>query len=333
MNQLKIALALSLLISIILPSCDSKPKSAPVEEQPTEEGPTEQAATQETPTEEGPAEQTATQETPTEEGPAEQTAALPQQKIEYLKSLQSAMTAAMEEKDFEKAGQLAQEIQKLAVQIQEENNSSKTPESSEKAAESPETTPVIAQESKPVIKESASEPVPQTQRPVEIPKPTPPPKLKLLLDVVPKATSKRDGYYANEEISLKIKVTNQSLKEEVEDVTLHYFIIGKGTTSNNEYSLFNSGEKKFQLGKTHKDRLFELTTDICYNKYWAYGSSGYHKYDAWFVALLDKEGNVVQIKSNKSQFKDFNAFKALDGNSIFDKSLNKIQGRMRYRYN
>lgn len=358
--------ALLLLVSILSSSCDSKPKPAPTEQAPAEQASTGQEQTEEAPAEPAPAdqassevapsdqapiEQTPTEVEPAEEAPTEQPPAEPapteespaaqaprddslkDAKLQYLKVLQASMNAAMEQKDLDKASQLAQEIQKLAAQIQEENNSSKTPESSEKVAESPETTPVIAHESKPVIKESAPEPAPQTQRPVETPKPTPPPKLKLLLDVVPKATSKRDGYYANEEIFLKIKVINQSLKEEIEDVMLHYFIIGKGTTSNNEYSLFNSGEKKFQLGKTHQDRLFELTTDICYNKYWASGSSGAHKYDAWFVALLDKEGNVVQIKSNRSQFKDFNAFKALDKNSIFDKSLKKIQGRMIYRYN
>ena len=316
------------------PADQASSEVAPSDQAPIEQTPTEVEPAEEAPTEQPPAEPAPTEESPTAQAPRDDS--VKDAKLQYLKVLQASMNAAMEQKDLDKAGQLAQEIQKLAAQIQEENNSSKTPESSDKAEESPQTTPVIAQESKPVIKESAPEPVPQTQRPVEIPKPTPPPKLKLLLDVVPKATSKREDYYANEEISLKIKVTNQNLKEEAGDLTLHYFIIGKGTASNNEYTLFNSGEKKFQLGKTHKDRLFELTTDICYNKYWAYGTyggSGYHKYDAWFVALLDKEGNVVQIKSNRSQFKDFNAFKALDKNSIFDKSLKKIQGRMIYRYN
>ncbi|MFZ9965125.1 MAG: hypothetical protein ACO3GO_07940, partial [Terrimicrobiaceae bacterium] len=62
MNISKLSCALLLLLSIISPSCDSKPKPAPTEQAPAEQTPAEQATTDQNSSEAMPTEQ-ATAET------------------------------------------------------------------------------------------------------------------------------------------------------------------------------------------------------------------------------------------------------------------------------
>lgn len=66
-------------------------------------------------------------------------------KLQYLKVLQASMNAAMEQKDMDKASQLAQEIQKLASEINAQNTSSKINEESPEPAESADQNTVVAQ--------------------------------------------------------------------------------------------------------------------------------------------------------------------------------------------
>jgi hypothetical protein len=151
-----------------------------------------------------------------------------------------------------------------------------------------------------------------------------PSKYQIRIDVVPRNSSKKDGYFMNEEVSLKIKVANLSLKEETGPIVLEYFILGKGVKNNDEFVLLDSGGESFELGKTLTDRSFEYTPSPLTNKYGTSSGSGNFKYEAWFVAVLDDEGNVIQIKSNKQTLKDYNLIKDMDKNYRYDKSFNKL---------
>jgi len=158
MYKPKLVGALLLLVSILSSSCDSKPKPSPTEPAPTEQAPaepassevapSEQAPIEQTPTEEAPAEPAPAEEAPTEQQPAEPAPteessdaqaplddSLKDAKLEYLKELQASINAAVEQKDLDKARQLAQEIQKVASEINAPGDLSKTNEESTEPAD------------------------------------------------------------------------------------------------------------------------------------------------------------------------------------------------------
>lgn len=204
MNKPKLVGALLLLVSILSSSCDSKPQPAsiepapaeqtpaaqeqteqvpaepmPAEQEMTEVAPSEQAPIEQTPTEEAPAEPAPAEESPTEQQPAETApteespaAQAPQDdsvkaaKLEYMKALQASMNAAVERKDMDKARQLAQEIQKIASEINAPGDLSKTNEESTEPAESADENPVVAQSNE------AETPAPaETPEPAATPEP------------------------------------------------------------------------------------------------------------------------------------------------------------------
>ena len=193
MNKSKLAGALLLLVSIISPSCDSKPKPAPTEPAPAEQTPIEpapaepastgqqqtelapaepapadqassevapseqslgeqpqaaQAATEQVSAEEPQVEQQPAEPVPTEESPAAQAPrddSVKDAKLQYLRELQASINAAVEQKDMDKARQLAQEIQKVAAEINAPGDLSKTNEESPEPAESADQNTVVAQ--------------------------------------------------------------------------------------------------------------------------------------------------------------------------------------------
>jgi hypothetical protein len=137
----------------------------------------------------------------------------------------------------------------------------------------------------------------------------------------------------NEEINLKIKVANLNLNDKTGPIHMQYYLLGKGTKNSGEYVLFDSGEESFDLGKTHSDRSFEYSTDTFTNKYWVYGGPGFYKYDAWFVVVIDDEGNVIATKSNKQTLKDYDLIKNMEKNFRYDKSFKKLEGVKKYMHN
>ena len=178
MNKSKLVGALLLLVSILSSSCDSKPKPAPIEPAPAEQAPAAQEQTEQAPAEPAPAEQASSEVAPSEQAPIEQTpteeapaedpqveqppaepapteessdAQAPRDdsvkdaKLQYLKVLQASMNAAVEQKDLDKARQLAQEIQKIASEINAPGDLSKTNEESPEPAESADENAVVAQ--------------------------------------------------------------------------------------------------------------------------------------------------------------------------------------------
>lgn len=115
---------------------------------PSDQAPIEQTLTEVEPAEEAPTEQPPAEPAPTEESPAAQAPrddSVKDAKLQYFKVLQASMNAAMEQKDMDKASQLAQEIQKLASEINAQNTSSKINEESPEPAESADQNTVVAQ--------------------------------------------------------------------------------------------------------------------------------------------------------------------------------------------
>ena len=191
MNSSKIACGFLLFLSIISPSCDSKPQPAPTEpaeqtpaepapaeqapagqeqteQAPAEPAPADQASSEVAPSDQAPIEQTPTEEAPAdpepaEESPTEQPPAEPapteespaaqaprddsvkDAKLQYLKVLQASMNAAVERKDLDKARQLAQEIQKIASEINAPGDLSKINVESPEPAESADENTVVVQ--------------------------------------------------------------------------------------------------------------------------------------------------------------------------------------------
>jgi len=384
MNKSKLAGALLLLVSIISPSCDSKPKPAPTEPAPAEQTPaesgpavqtpagqeqTEQAPAEPTPaepsaseeapsdqppSEEAPSEMGQTESTPTEEAPAEEESQddiLLKAKLDYIKLLIKSMSNALEQKKLEKVSEVAKEIHKVAseanadqstgVSQPDEMTEVATPEpqaESDPAESSDATSSAESGESQDENKteEQASEGEPESAENASAEKEdekNQQSKFKIRIDVVPRSSNKKEEYYVNEEINLKIKVANLNLKDKTGPIHMQYYLLGKGAKNSGEYVLFDSGEESFELGKTQSDRSFEYSTDTFTNKYGVYGGSGNYKFDAWFVVVIDDEGNVIQTKSNKQNLKDYDLIKDMDKNFRYDKSFKKLEGARRYKYN
>lgn len=375
MNKSKIAFGLLLSLSIISPSCDSKPKPGPAQPVPTEQTPAEPAPAAQTPAaqeqveqapvEPAPAEQSASAEAPsgqppseeassevgqTEPAPTEEASAeeespediLLKAKFDYLKLLYKSMGNALEQKKLGKVSGFAKEIHKVAAEANAEQEAGDSDPSeltgeqpseytadhdakdSEDAGRSSET---VDNQEENKTEEQAAEGESDSAETASAEKEdekSQPSKYQIRIDVVPRNSSKKDGYFMNEEVSLKIKVANLSLKEETGPIVLEYFILGKGVKNNDEFVLLDSGGESFELGKTLTDRSFEYTPSPLTNKYGTSSGSGNFKYEAWFVAVLDDEGNVIQIKSNKQTLKDYNLIKDMDKNYRYDKSFNKL---------
>ena len=127
------------------PAPADKPSSevAPSEQAPIEQTPTEVAPAEEAPTEQQPAEPAPTEESPAAQAPLDDS--VKDAKLQYLKALQASMNAAVARKDTDKASQLAQEIQKVASEINAQNTLSKINEESPEPAESADQNTVVAQ--------------------------------------------------------------------------------------------------------------------------------------------------------------------------------------------
>jgi hypothetical protein len=125
------------------PADQTSSEVAPIEQAPIEQTPTEVEPAEEAPTEQPPAEPAPTEESPAAQAPRDDS--VKDAKLQYLKLLQASMNAAMEQKDLDKASQLAQEIQKLASEINAQNTSSKINEESPEPAESADQNTVVAQ--------------------------------------------------------------------------------------------------------------------------------------------------------------------------------------------
>jgi len=385
MNKSKLAGSLLLLVSIISPSCDSKPKPAPTEPAPTEQAPVEPPTAEQTPTsqeqtdqvpaepapaeqatsdvapsetgssEQPPAELPPTEQPVTEEAPVEEESAeedpILKAKYDYLKLLHKSMGNALEQKKLEKVSEVAKEIHKVASEANADQETGvsqpnemidvATPEpqtESDPAESSDATSSAESGESQDENKteEQASEGEPESAENASAEKEDEKnlqSKFKIRIDVVPRSSNKKEEYYVNEEINLKIKVANLNLKDKTGPIHMQYYLLGKGAKNSGEYVLFDSGEESFELGKTQSDRSFEYSTDTFTNKYGVYGGSGNYKFDAWFVVVIDDEGNVIQTKSNKQNLKDYDLIKDMDKNFRYDKSFKKLEGARRYKYN
>ena len=332
------------------PAGQEQTELAPAEPSASEEAPSDQP-----PTEEAPSEMGHTESTPTEEEPAEEESQddiLLKAKLDYLKLLLKSMGNAMEQAKLEKVSEVAKEIYRVASEASVDQETDVS-QSSEMTPE--ETTPEPQTESDPAESSDATssaetgESQDENKTEEQAPKVEPesaenasaekedeknqPSKLKIRIDVIPRNSSKKEEYYVNEEINLKIKVANLNLNDKTGPIHMQYYLLGKGTKNSSEYVLFDSGEESFELGKTHSDRSFEYSTDTFTNKYGAYGGSGNYKYDAWFVVVIDDEGNVIATKSNKQTLKDYDLIKNMEKNFRYDKSFKKMDGVRRYMYN
>ncbi len=376
MNTSKIACGFLLFLSIISPSCDSKPKPAPTQPAPTEQAPTAQEQTEQAPTEPTPAEQATNEVAPSETGSAEQLPTelssteqpvteeapvdqdpaeedpLLKAKYDYLKLLLKSMGNAMEQAKLEKVSEVAKEIHRVASEasVDQETDVSQSSEmTSEETTLEPQTESDPAETSDATSSTETGESQDKNKTEEKAPKGQPesaenastekeeeknqPAKLKIRIDVVSKSSNKKEDYYVNQEINLNIKVTNLNLNDKTGPIHMQYYLLGKGTKNSSEYALFDSGEESFDLGKTHSDRSFEYSTDTFTNKYWVYGGPGYYKYEAWFVVVLDDEGNVIATKNNKQTLKDYDLIKDMDKNFRYNKSFKKMDGVRRYMYN
>ena len=370
MNSSKIACGFLLFLSIISPSCDSKPKPAPTQPAPTEQAPAEQApaepapaeqattevapcetgSDEQLPTEPPPTEQPVTEEAPVDQDPAEEDPVL-KAKYDYLKLLLKSMGNAMEQNKLEKVSEVAKEIYRVASEasVDQETDVSQSSEMTEEATPEPQTESDTAETSDATSPAETGESQDKNKTEEQAPKGQPESaenasaekedekiqtsKLKIRIDVIPRNSSKKEEYYVNEEINLKIKVANLNLNDKTGPIHMQYYLLGKGTKNSSEYVLFDSGEESFELGKTHSDRSFEYSTDTFTNKYGVYGGSGNYKYDAWLVVVIDDEGNVIATKSNKQTLKDYDLIKDMDKNFRYDKSFKKLDGVRRYMYN
>lgn len=355
--------SLLLIVSLFFQSCDTKPpapQAPPNEIKPTEQPP----AQEEPPAEETSLEETPVEETPVEESPTEQTnldgvspqEAIKKIQLDYLKFLQSSMEVAMEEMDLEKTDKIRKEMIKAYNDLKALEKSDQTnpepEESSEQPTEEPspssdsessEEAPEVIPEATPAPEESIEENAEETPKPAsaveletkkelasEEPNKQKPMKHKIFMEVIPKTSSKRLDDDTIEEVSLRIKLANQNLNNPTGPLTLYYFIMGKGTRNSSEYKLLDSGEINIELGDTAKDRFYEYTSEPCINKYWNGPSSRFYKYDFWYVAVADSEGNMVAAKTNRSQFNDFTKFMHIKKDMHYDKTLSPIPYNSRY---
>jgi hypothetical protein len=368
MNKSKLAGALFLLVSIISPSCDSKPKPASTKHSPPESAPEKQEPigtelADHVPAEPTQAEEVSNEVAPSEnESPEQSRTELPatnhppakealveedsvfKAKLDYLKMLVTYMGNALEQKNLENVSALANEVQKVASEVSSDQEKGvsqlsemtvdvpREPEAESDPAESSDGSSLSETsetQDEYITEEQASNGEPQSdenaaaEKEVEQKQPS---KFQIRIDVILRTSSKREGYHVREKVSLKIKVANLSLKEETGPVSLHYFILGKGTKSNDEFVLFDSGEEFFELGKTQADRSFEYTPKTFTNIYGISGGSGNFKYDVWFVAVIDDKGKIIATKSNKQNMKDYNLIKNMEKKFRYDKSLKKLEG-------
>jgi chemotaxis protein histidine kinase CheA len=354
--------SLLLIVSLFFQSCDTKPPAPPAppkEEKPIEQPPAEQ---------ETPAEESSLEETPAEESPAEQAnleGVSPQDAIkkiqrDYLKFLHSSMETAMAENDLEKTDKIRKEMIKAynelkalenseqtspepetpSEQPQEESSPSSESESSEEAPRViPEATPAPEETTEESIEEKSEEtPKPASAEESETkkesasedlnkPKPV---KYKIFTEVIPKTSSKRVGDDTIEEVGLRIKLANQNLNNPTGPLTLYYFIMGKGIRNSSEYKLLDSGEINIELGDTAKDRFYEYTSEPVTNTFRSGPNPVYFKYDFWYVAVADSEGNMVASKTNRSQFNDFTKFMHVKKDMLYDKTLSPLPYKSRY---
>ena len=125
------------------PADQASSEVAPSDQAPIEQTPTEVEPAEEAPTEQQPAEPAPTEESPAAQAPRDDS--VKDAKLQYLKVLQASMNAAVERKDLDKARQLAQEIQKIASEINAPGDLSKTNEESTEPAESADENAVVAQ--------------------------------------------------------------------------------------------------------------------------------------------------------------------------------------------
>jgi chemotaxis protein histidine kinase CheA len=349
--------SLLLIVSLFFQSCDTKPPAPPAP--PKEEKPIEQP-----PAEQPPAEEASLEESPAEESPAEQAAlegvspqdAIKKIQLDYLKFLHSSMETAMAENDLEKTDKIRKEMIKAYNELKALENSEQTSPEPETSSEQPqeesspssesdssEEAPRVIPEATPAPEEPTEEKAEETPKPASAeesetkkesasedlnrPKPM---KYKIFMEVIPKTSSKKVDYNTIEELGLRIKLANQNLNNPTGPLTLYYFIMGKGTRNSSEYKLLDSGEINIELGDTAKDRFYEYTSEPCINKYWNGSSPGYFKYDFWYVAVADSEGNMVASKTNKSQFNDFNKFMHMKKGMLYDKTLSPLPYKSRY---
>ena len=197
MNKSSFACALLLLISIISPSCDSKPNQAPTEkakakevsanQTTTEEATTEQKSSEEDPDAEMSSEEEPTAEAPSDEAQAEETSTeesstepktpadeIRQSKLEYLELLQNMMAKAVEQDDQEQVSKLTQEIEQVVSDLDEINNSYKTNTETAENTETVETAEVVENpENNTEVVEQQVEVQEEKPAPVESPEPTP----------------------------------------------------------------------------------------------------------------------------------------------------------------
>ena len=349
--------SLLLIVSLFFQSCDTKPptpQAPPKEEKPTEQPPAEQP----------PAEEASLEESPAEEPLAEQAnlegvspqEAIKKIQLDYLKFLHNSMQAAMAENDLEKADKIRKEMIKAYKELKALETSDQIIPEPEAASEQPEEETSPSSESEPseeaprVIPEATPAPDEPTEEKDEVvPKlasskesetkkePVPedqkmqkPVKLKIFMEAIPKTNSKKKEYDTIEEIGLRIKLTNQNLNNPTGPLTLYYFIMGKETLNSSKYKLLDSGEINIVLGNNAKDRFYEYTSEQCINQFWNGPSPGFFKYDFWYVALADSEGNMVASKSNRPQFNDFNKFMHMKKGMLYDKTLSPIPYKSRY---
>ena len=356
--------SLLLIVSLFFQSCDTKHPApqAPLNEiKSTEQPPAEEEAPAQ---EEAPAEETSLEEAPVEESPTEQTnldevsprEAIKKIQLDYLKFLQSSMEVAMKEMDLEKTDKIRTEMIKAYNDLKALEKSDQTNPEPEESSEQPteetspssdsetsEEAPQVIPEATPAPEESIQENAEETPKPasaieLEIKKELAPKELneqkpvkhKIFIEVIPKTSSKRVDYDTIEEVSLRIKLANQNLNNPTGPLTLYYFIMGKGTRNSSEYKLLDSGEINIELGDTAKDRFYEYTSEPCINKYWNGSSSRFYKYDFWYVAVADSEGNMVAAKTNRSQFNDFTKFMHIKKDMHYDKTLSPIPYNSKY---
>lgn len=341
--------SLLVIVSLFIQSCKPTPPKPPTTPPPAEEPkPTEHPPSEETAPVEAPVKESMEEEEPVSLETDSPQDAIKKIQRDYLKFLHASMEAAMAENDLEKTDKIRKEMIKAVNELNALEKKEQTPSEPEESSEQPteenpptsqvEPSQTESQEITPATEESTPEPTPaeetkaETEKDVasEDSKTLKPIKYKILIDAIPKTSSKRAEYETYEEISLRIKLANQNLKDPTGPITLYYFILGKGTRNSNEYRLLDSGEKEIELGNSAKDRFFEYTSDTYNNKY-SMGSGPLNfKYEAWYVALADSEGNLIASKSNKPQFDDFNKFMNLKQGMFYDKSLDPLPYKNKY---
>jgi hypothetical protein len=130
------------------PADQASSEVAPSEQSLGEQPQAAQAATEQVSAEEPQVEQQPAEPAPSEEPPAAQVPlddSVKAAKLEYMKALQASMDAAVEQKDMDKARQLAREINKVASEINAPGDLPKINEESPEPAESADENTVVAE--------------------------------------------------------------------------------------------------------------------------------------------------------------------------------------------